>query len=176
MKGKDDITGGNMRRVLRLLKYLRDHHDYFEDTKSIILTTIVGETINAANVKSDPAYYGNIPTSLKNIVNDLADWVRYRETRPEVNDPSRSGSTFTHRWPQVEYDAFRRDIQDVADLINAAYDCNTSWSDSAARWQDLFGTGFGPTETGSNGKFSPAGGAAAGGTTETSTGRTGRAG
>jgi Second Messenger Oligonucleotide or Dinucleotide Synthetase domain len=176
MTSKDDITGGNMRRVLRILKYLRDQRDYYEDTKSIILTTIVGGVVSQAKVKNDPACYRNVPTTLKHIVNDLADWVRYQTVRPEVADPSRADSTFTHRWPQAEYNAFRRDIQIVANLINDAYNCNTSWSDSTAKWQELFGTGFGPSDSTTDSKFSPTGGAAAGSTAGTTTGRTGRAG
>lgn len=175
MKEKDDITGGNMRRVLRILKYLRDHRDYYEDTKSIILTTIVGGVISADKKKNDPAYYSNVPTALKHIVNDLADWVRYKAERPEVPDPSRADSTFTRRWPQAEYDAFRRDIQDVANLVDDAYDCATSWSDTTAKWQTLLGTAFGPTSTSAESKFGATGGAAAAGT-DTTTGRTGRAG
>jgi hypothetical protein len=176
MKDKDDITGGNMRRVLRILKYLRDHRDYYGDTKSIILTTIVGGVISKAKVRNDPAYYGNVPTTLKHIVNDLVDWVRDQTVRPEIPDPSRADSTFTHRWPQAEYDSFRQDIQIVADLVNDAYNCKTKWSDSTAKWQKLFGNEFGPSDSTTDSKFVPTGDAAAVSTASTTTGRTGRAG
>ncbi|MBA2726123.1 MAG: nucleotidyltransferase, partial [Actinobacteria bacterium] len=45
MKDKDDIAGGNLRRVIRIMKFLRDHKGTFEGTKSIILTTILGNQV-----------------------------------------------------------------------------------------------------------------------------------
>jgi len=178
MKNKDDIANGNMRRVLRILKYLRDHRDYYEDTKSIILTTIVGNVIDVEKTRTYPGCYDNVPKALHRITQDLADWVRYQPIRPEVEDPSRADATFTHRWPQSEYDAFRRDIQEVADLVEEAINCATSWSDSTAKWRAVLGDDFGPTEsTNETSKFPATGGAAAGAAAaETTTGRSGRAG
>lgn len=178
MQAKDGIAKGNMRRVLRLLKYLRDHRDYYEDTKSIILTTIVGNVISVEKTRFHPGCYDNVPKALHRITQDLADWVRDQEIRPEVEDPSRTDATFTHRWPQAEYDAFRRDIQVVAALVDDAINCDSSWSDSTAKWRELFGAGFGPTESsGETSKFPATGGAAAGAAVvETTTGRSGRAG
>lgn len=177
MRNKDDITNGNLRRVLRILKYLRDHRDYYEDTKSIILTTIVGNVISLNQTRTHPGCYNNIPKTLHRVTSDLADWVRYMPERPEIADPSRADSSFTHRWPQSEYDNFRRDIQTVADLVEEAIHCSTSWSDSTNKWRNLFGDDFGPAETSNGSKF-PAAGAAAGAAAaaETSTGRSGRAG
>lgn len=176
MRGKDEITNGNMRRVLRILKYLRGHRDYYEDTKSIILTTIVGGVISLDKTRTHPGCYDNVPKTLHRITADLADWVRDMPERPEIADPSRADSTFTHRWPQWEYDNFRRDIQTVASLVDDAINCSTSWSDSANKWRDLLGDHFGPADVGNDSKF-PATGAGAGAAgVETTTGRSGRAG
>ena len=41
---KNRITGGNLKRVVRLLKHLRDHKNSFT-AKSILLTTLAGNTI-----------------------------------------------------------------------------------------------------------------------------------
>jgi hypothetical protein len=38
MKQKNDLTGGNLKRVIRLFKYLRDHQDHFKLTRSVLLT------------------------------------------------------------------------------------------------------------------------------------------
>lgn len=177
MKGKDVIANGNMRRVLRILKYLRDHRDYYENTKSIILTTIVGNVIDLEKARIYPGCYDSVPKTLYRLTQDLANWVRYQSIRPEVDDPSRANSTFTHRWPQAEYDLFRRDIQVVADLVGKAIDCSSSWSDSTAEWRELFGDSFGPAESSiSSSKFAGGGAAAAAAAAETTTGRSGRAG
>ncbi|MGQ9406010.1 SMODS domain-containing nucleotidyltransferase [Mycolicibacterium gilvum] len=176
MREKDDITKGNMRRVLRILKYLRDHRDYYEDTKSIILTTIVGNAVTIDATRAHPGCYDNVPRALHRICNDLADWVRDQPDRPEVDDPSRADSTFTHRWPQSHYDAFRRDIQAVARLVEDAINCSTSWSDTTMKWRSLFGDTYGPTDTSHDSKFPAVGSGAGAAATATTTGRSGRAG
>lgn len=43
---KDDITGGDLRRVIRLLKFLRDGRGTFA-IKSILLTTLVGQVVES---------------------------------------------------------------------------------------------------------------------------------
>ncbi|WP_275001711.1 SMODS domain-containing nucleotidyltransferase [Promicromonospora iranensis] len=175
MRKKDEIANGNMRRALRILKYLRDHRDYYEDTKSIILTTIVGGVISLDKTRTYPGCYDNLPKTLHRITADLAAWVRDMPERPEIADPSRADSTFTHRWPQPEYDNFRRDIQDVAARVEEAINCSTAWSDSTNKWRELLGDGFGPADIGNESKFPATGtGVAAG--IETMTGRSGRAG
>jgi hypothetical protein len=176
MRDKDDITNGNMRRVVRILKYLRDHRDYYEDTKSIILTTLVGGVISIDKTRTNPGCYGNVPKTLHRITSDLADWVREMPERPEISDPSRADSYFTHRWLHSEYDAFREDIKTVASLVDEALNCATSWSESADKWRLLFGDSFGPPDVGSS-KFPATGaGAGAAGGVDTTTGRSGRAG
>lgn len=177
MQDKDDISKGNMRRVLRILKYLRDHRGYYEDTKSIILTTIVGGVVSLERRRSHPGCYDNIPKALYRITSDLSDWVRDARERPEIADPSpRVDSTFTHRWPQWQYEKFRRDIQDVAKLVKKAIDCSP-WSDSTDKWRELLGDDFGPASVGNDSKF-PAAGAGIGtvAAIDTTTGRSGRAG
>jgi Second Messenger Oligonucleotide or Dinucleotide Synthetase domain len=176
MREKDDIAKGNMRRVLRILKYLRDRRDHYEDTKSIILTTIVGNVVSIDRTRTHPGCYDNVPQALHRITSDLADWVRDQIDRPEVADPSRADSAFTHRWPQTHYDAFRQDIQTVAELVEDATSCSTSWSDSTTRWRELFGDDFGPTETSQGSKFPATGAGAGAATATTTTGRSGRAG
>jgi hypothetical protein len=177
MQDKDDITNGNMRRAIRILKYLRDHRGYYEDTKSIILTTIVGGVISIDKARTHPGCYDNVPRTVHRITNDLAEWVRGKTERPEIADPSRAESTFTHRWPQSHFDGFRQDIQSVADLVADAIGCSTSWTDSTSKWRELLGEDFGPANVGNGSKFPATGvGIGAAGGIETTTGRSGRAG
>jgi hypothetical protein len=177
VKDKNAIANGNMKIVLRLLKFVRDHRAYYPDTKSVILTTIVGNLITHETARAHPGCYDNTPRALHRITADLADWVRYQTARPDVDDPSPNSTTsFTHRWLQSEYDTFRTDIQEVAALVDAAINTNTSWSESTEKWRELFGDSFGPSETGtSSSKFPVTGGAGAAGS-ETTSSRSGRAG
>ena len=43
LKRQDDTAQKNLRLVIRLTKYLRDHHMHFKRTKSVILTVVLGE-------------------------------------------------------------------------------------------------------------------------------------
>jgi len=45
MRERDDITGRNFRKVVRIMKYLRDNSDW-AGTKSIILTTLLGDRVS----------------------------------------------------------------------------------------------------------------------------------
>ncbi|NEK60236.1 nucleotidyltransferase [Geodermatophilus sabuli] len=180
MKTKDDLTDGNMRRVIRLLKYLRDHHGWYEDTVSIILTTVVGNTIKPENVLANSDCYTNVPVTLARVVSDLATWVRANDTRPEVEaDP---GTTFTHRWTESRYQQFRTDIQNLDTRIAAAL-AETDEDDSLDLWRDLFGGGFkAPESSTKTSKFPALGtgsgtaGAAGSAASETSTSRSGKVG
>ncbi|SDE05797.1 SMODS domain-containing nucleotidyltransferase [Auraticoccus monumenti] len=179
MKKKDDLTDGNMRRVIRLLKYLREHRGWYEDTVSIILTTVVGTTIKPENLLADSGCYANVPVSFGRIVSDLAQWARDNETRPDVE--ADQGTTFTHRWTESKYQQFRTDIQDLDTKVAAAL-AATDEEESLELWRDLFGTGFKAADSSSNAssKFPKIGTGAAVGAggdgSETSTSRSGKAG
>lgn len=177
MKEKDDIANGNMRRVIRLLKYLRDHCDWYDETVSIILTTVVGNTIDEANVLANADCYSNVPLTLGRVVADLAAWAKSNPTIPTVE--ANEGTTFEHRWEDHEYQQFRTDIQALNVKVAAAL-AQTDEAQSLALWRDLFGTGFkSTTSTASQSTKFPstgAGAAAAAAATEVASGRSGKAG
>lgn len=141
IKGKDDITGGDLRRAIRILKYLRDHKGTFAGTRSVILTTLVGERVDEALRIADPGYYADVPTTLVHVVKDLDRYLQANTTKPHLPDPSGSGEDFDHRWDQATYDNFRTCIHTYAADICAAYD-EPDPDESVARWQALFGDGF----------------------------------
>src|SRR5207247_1595375 len=59
MRDKDQIAGGNLRRVIRLMKYLRDHKNSFTGTRSVILTTLLGQQVSATMKLFDTGYYSS---------------------------------------------------------------------------------------------------------------------
>lgn len=155
MSEKDGITSGNLRRVIRLLKYLRDHRGHFEGTRSVILTTLVGERVEAVKKIYDPGYYASVPDALMNVVNDLDAWLQSLPGRPTVYDPSGSGLTFDHRWTDETFEHFRDRIRCFADEITAAYH-ETDRETSVGLWQDIFGDGFhAPPPKETSGRFAP---------------------
>lgn len=141
MKEKDDLAGGNLRRIIRLMKFLRDHRGSFTGTRSVILTTLLGEQVSVFRTLGDAGYYKNVPTALFHIISDLDEYLWANPTKPMVMDPSGSGASFDHRWSQETYSYFRERVHAHAAEMKAAYESTTK-DDSVAKWQELFGQGF----------------------------------
>jgi hypothetical protein len=157
MKTKDEIAGKRLREVIRIMKFLRDHRNSFTGTKSILLTTLLGERVDAWRKVIDPGYYADLPTALLHIVSDLDKWLQGSLTKPVIMDPSGSGTSFDHRWTQETYAYFRDRIHTHAAEIKAAYD-ETDSDESVKKWQALFGDGFtAPKSSTSSGKYSTVG-------------------
>lgn len=155
MRDKDKITGGDLRRVIRLLKFLRDHKGTFLGTRSIILTTLVGNVVDEGKKIWDSGYYADVPTTLRNITQDLDAWLQARTTRPSIEDPSRCGTTFDHRWDDTTYNNFRDKMHTYAAAIDEAYR-ETNPARSVELWQHIFGDGFkAPPPKQSTGPFAP---------------------
>jgi hypothetical protein len=142
LQEKDVITGGDLRKVIRLLKYLRDHCGAFA-IKSILLTTVVGERVEQSRKDNDNTYYSDVPTTLLHVVKDLDAWLQTRPTKASasISDPSCPNTTFDHRWTDKQYETFRDDIHDLAAEIEAAY-FTEGVPESLAAWQEIFGPEF----------------------------------
>jgi hypothetical protein len=140
LQDKDAITNGNLRRVLRLLKYLRDQCNAFS-IKSVLLTTLVGELVTPLRAALSPDCYSDTPSTLVTIVQDLDSWLQTRPNKPPLADPSCPTTSFDHRWTDAQYAAFRDRIHALAPKIRAAYD-ETTAATSLTAWQDVFGTSF----------------------------------
>lgn len=141
INGKDDISGGNLRRVIRIMKYLRDHKGTFVGTRSIILTTLLGERVEDWHRATDPDYYSDVPTSLLHISVDLDELLQAQASRPSIPDPSNSGATFDHRWNDASYETLRQRIHEYTAEFRAAYD-ESDPVESERKWRRLFGDGF----------------------------------
>lgn len=180
MWDKDKIADGNLRKVIRLLKFLRDHRNSFTGTKSILITTLLGEQVAEWKKLHDPGYYSDLPAALLHMALDLDAWLQARPLKPSIADPSGSGVTFDHRWTQETYAYFRTRINVHAAEIKAAYE-EADETASVAKWQALFGDKFKAPETSSgSSKFCAAGAGSVAGTGDSggiaSSSRSGRAG
>jgi hypothetical protein len=137
MKEKDDLANGHLRRVIRLVKYIRDSKNTFS-CPSVILTTLLGERIQAWDAESR---YPDVPTALKSLVADLDGWLQLNANKPTIDDPSCPGTNFNHRWDEAQYANFRTQIHRYADWIATAYE-EPDRDKSLAGWQKVFGPGF----------------------------------
>lgn len=132
MKEKDDLAGGNLRRVIRLMKYLRDYKERFA-CPSVIVTTLLGERVVAFDAAER---YADVPTALLNLVQDLNSWLSLYPTMPPIDDPGCPGTSFNHRWDEAQYQTFRSAISDYTNEMSAAYH-EVDEAKSIAAWQAI---------------------------------------
>jgi hypothetical protein len=138
MRERDDLANGNLRRVIRLMKWLRDFKNTFT-CPSVIMTVILG-----GRIWHDGAdRYSDIPTSLLAILEDLDAWLTTHPTMPLIDDPSCPGTSFNHRWDEEQYRVFKTKMHDYAVWARQAFDLQQDEPQAAiAAWQKMFGTEF----------------------------------
>jgi post-segregation antitoxin (ccd killing protein) len=171
MKKRDDWTSKNFRKVVRLMKYIRDNHGGFQGTRSIILTTLLGQRVNQVTSIIDPSAYGDVPKALEKIVSDLDDWLWPLTSMPTVEDPSSPGTSFNHRWSEESFQHFQRRVHTISSEITDALK-EEDRDESARKWRIVLGDKFKST-SGESKSSSPFISTAAAGA---SLGRSGRAG
>ena len=160
MREQDDIANKNLRKTIRLIKFLRDHKNSFTGTKSIILTTLLGERVSDTKKLWTPGAYSDLPTALLTIVTDLDDWLTHQFAKPRVADPSKTGLDFDHRWNDESFYYVKARINVHAEQIRDAYN-EENFETSVKKWQALFGHGFKAPKPSSGSKFGGAAGGAA---------------
>lgn len=143
--GKTKVTQGNLKRVTRLLKYLRDHKGNFT-AKSILLTILIGNTVYSEN---DSDHFKSLPDALKTVSNRINDFLQSNPIMPNIFNPALPEENFTRHWDQDKYDNFREKFNTNNDKINKAFDTKEH-DDSVDKWRDVFGDNFGK-KTGNNG-------------------------
>jgi hypothetical protein len=145
MRERDDITGGNLRRCIRLLKYTRDSKDAF-DVPSVILTLLLGAQVQKAGAAER---YRDIPTTLVSLLTDLnLDLQRHpvADEMPEIRLPDCPGPPLNHRLQDPKTIAhFRAAIARYARDAAQAHDGGTP-ARILAGWQKVFGEAFSPAE------------------------------
>lgn len=141
MRSQDATAQGNLRRVIRLAKYLRDHHLHFKRSRSVILTILLGERVSPYNKVTKPDYYGDLPTAFVHILEDLDSWMDLRPTLPQLPDPSGANNDFNHRWDQDSYDNLRSKVKQIAEDARAALDAPDVEA-SHTLWKKVFGDDF----------------------------------
>ncbi len=132
------ITHGNLKRVTRILKYMRDHKGNFA-VKSILLTTLIGNTVLD---ESDGENFRTLPDALKTVCNRINDFLQKHPFMPEISNPVLPGESFNRHWTQISYDNFRNLFKVYNDRVNKAYESRVH-DESVDLWRGLFGGEFG---------------------------------
>jgi hypothetical protein len=138
---RNRITGTNqLRKVIRLLKYLRDIKTTFS-VKSILLTTLIGMRIEDADELVRDIDFPDVPTSLQTVVNRLDNFLQSRPMMPIIENPVLPGEDFNRHWDQEKYENFRNKIHQYSEWIDDAYDEEDN-DESIAKWRRVFRDDF----------------------------------
>ena len=141
LEGKNRIANGNLVKVVRLLKYLRDHKTRYT-IPSITLTAALAHHISEASKAADPDAYGNVANTLRSVSTALAaQMAGHANDPPYIGDPG-TGRDLTDRWQGHNYRNFRSRFTSYAERIGEACD-EADYSEAVKIWRDLFGPDFG---------------------------------
>ena len=161
---KNRITGGNLKRVVRLLKHLRDHKNSFT-AKSILLTTLAGNTIKSSDEGTTAV--STVADTLETVLSRMNDYLQQHPNMPVIKNPVLPSEDFNRHWDQRRYANFRNRVQSYAQTAKQAK-TEPSAEKAIKLWQELFGDDFGKSSksggggsSGQNVSGSAVGGAAA---------------
>ncbi len=135
---KNRITGGNLKRVVRLLKYLRDHKNNYI-VKSIMLTTLAGMAIKESDKGTDRV--STVSDTLETVLTRMDRYLQAHPNMPEIKNPALQSENFNRHWNQKKYANFRNKVHSQAKAVRKAK--SEESSEKAVRiWQELFGENF----------------------------------
>ncbi len=136
---KNRITGGNLKKVVRLLKYLRDHKGNYT-AKSILLTTLAGQFIRKSDEGTEAVR--TVADTLVTVLTRMNAYLQKNPSMPEIRNPVLPSETFNRHWDQTKYANFRNMVDSHTRRARRALESDSS--DEAIKiWQDLFGEEFG---------------------------------
>ena len=140
LAGQDELTGGKLVKVIRLVKYLRDYKNTFT-CKSVILNILLGGRVNGALLLGDPDHYADLPTALSNLLSDLSAYLQANPQMPMLTDPSCPTENFNHRCNQEQYSNLRKWIRYYSEKATAALQ-ESDTETSRKLWREIFGDDF----------------------------------
>lgn len=141
---KNAIAGGNdLKKVTRLLKYLRDIKGNFT-CPSFLLTTILGCRVQLSDRNSNA--FPDTPTTLKCLLGRLDDWLQANPALPEVHNPVLPTELQSRAWDETKYLNFRDKINLYRGWVDEAYN-EQDRDESIGKWRRVFGDDFAPGET-----------------------------
>ncbi len=139
VKGKNGIAGGNdLKKVTRLLKYMRDIKGNFT-CPSFLLTTLMGLQVYESDRGS--AQFADLTTTLKTLVGRLDDWLQARPTVLTVQNPKLPQEDQASGWDQTQYANFRDKVNLYRGWIDDAF-AEGDRDESIGKWQRVFGENF----------------------------------
>lgn len=141
LEGKSRITNGNLVKIVRLLKYLRDHKTRYT-VPSITLTAALAQSVSESTKLTNPDAYKNVANTLRTLADELSSQIATHPLDPPyIADPG-TGQNLADRWESDNYQTFRTRFTSYAEKIGEACD-ETDYDEAVKIWRDLFGPDFG---------------------------------
>lgn len=131
---RDAWAGGQLHKVVRLVKYIRDTKRTHA-TKSVILTTLLGEQVEEGDK------FSTIIEALAVLVRRMSDYLAPYSFKPSLPDPSCVGATFDHRWSQEEFQTLQNVLTSLTKRIEEARAASSA-GEATTKWRGLFGDRF----------------------------------
>ena len=139
VKDKNGVAGGNdLKKVTRLLKYLRDVKENFT-CPSFLFTTLLGMQVYESDRGS--AQFADLTTTLKTLMGRLDDWLQARPVVPWVPNPKLPNEDQARGWDDTKYQNFRNKIHLYRGWIDEAHD-EADRDESIGKWRLVFGEDF----------------------------------
>ena len=132
---KNRETSGNLKRVTRLLKYMRDHKGNFT-APSVLLTTLVGNTVDGTGG------FDSVPDALDTVMGRIDSFLQEHPKMPAINNPALPNEDFTRKWDQQKYAHFRDMFHTYTLKVDDAY-AEQDHNASVRKWRAVFGDDFG---------------------------------
>ncbi len=140
IKERNRLVGNHsLRKVTRLLKYIRDIKCNFT-CPSFLLTTLIGLQIKDSD--STGTEFADIPMALKTVVGRLDEWLAARLPIPQVSNPVLRLENQSANWSETQYKNFCEKIHLYRIWIDDAYSEGDKGK-SIQKWQAVFGDEFG---------------------------------
>ena len=133
------ITRVNLKRAVRLLKFVRDRQDNY-DAKSILLTTLAGKAIHPSDRGEESVR--TVANTLTTILTRMDRYLQRHEAMPEIINPALPSEDFNRRWTQDRYTYFRERVNSQAQIAQEALQ-SPSIEESIRIWRRLLGDDYG---------------------------------
>ncbi len=136
---KSKLTNVNLKRAVRLLKYIRDRESNYK-APSILLTTLAANAIQSGDRGRDSVK--SVASTLTTILTRMDSYLQGLPRKPAVRNPVLRSETFDRHWNDVQFAIYRENIHRYAEIATGAF-ASSSVPESIDRWRRLFGEGFG---------------------------------
>ena len=139
---KNRKTKGNLRRVTRLVKFLRDHKNTFT-APSIILTTLLGQAIQQYESEQN---FTTIAGTLDLLTTRVSEFLKANTKIPTISNPALPEEPFSspqnnRHWDETQYKNFRNQFISLSGRISEAV-AEEDIDKSIKLWQNIFGGKF----------------------------------